>query len=440
MKHAHAFLSGVVGLIVLVAAGGAPAQTTCLDSGDADAITAQSWTQRAGFAPDLSQPGFLAGMVVDAGNIDSVAGWVPAGLRELVARWQLRLWTAEYRPIHPSQGYIQATNRHRGQSRIVPTGPKEARRKGIDGYVAGLPFPDPKDAVEVMYNQHYAYAGDDGTLWFGVFWVSPRHGVEKSEEWRWEFVTRAMHRTDLAPTPAIPWFQERGIQYASLATTLTPDDKAGTAALYYRYEQPKDHHGWAYVPSMRRTLKMLFGTPGQTWNNTDMLWEDVRGFSAFPEWYEWTLVGRATVLAPMHAGVEYGRKARKRTIDFKNPPHWNPRMNWEPRPVYIVEGRPKAISALSPHPYSKVVMYVDAETYLVPLKEMYDKKGRLWRVQVNAFNQSPDMDRLPPQTALSLTVNVRDGHATVIPTYEARTNVGLDRARFTEAWLRTQGK
>jgi hypothetical protein len=76
----------------------------------------------------------------------------------------------------------------------------------------------------------------------------------------------------------------------------------------------------------------------------------------------------------------------------------------------------------------------------VPLKEMYDKKGRLWRVQVNAFNESPDMDALPPRTALSLTVNVRDGHATVVPTYETRTNVGLDRARFTETWLRTQGK
>ncbi len=439
MTRAKAYWSVVAGLLmVLAVAGTAGAQEAA--SGEAGALTAQNWTARAGFTPDVSLPGFTSGMVVDAGNVADVTAWVPTGLGELVGKWGLKLWTTGYRPIHPSQGYIEATNAHLGRAQTVETGPKEARRKGIAGYVAGLPFPGPQTALEVMYNQHYAYAGDDGTMWFGVFWVSPKCGVEKSEEWRWEYLTRAMHRTDLAPTPSIPWFERRGIQYASLATTLAPDDKAGTAALYYRYEQPKDHHGWAYVPSMRRTLKMVFGTPGQTWNNTDMLWEDVKGFSAFPEWYEWKLVGQATVLAPMHAGVEYGRKARKRTIDFGNTPHWNPQMSWEPRPVYVVEGRPKAISSLSPHPYSKVVMYVDAETYLVPLKEMYDKKGRLWRVQVNAFNDSPDMDRLPPRTALSLTVNVRDGHATVVPTYETRTNIGLDRAHFTETWLRTQGK
>lgn len=438
MTRAQAFLPAVAGLIVLSVAANAGAQEA--GAGAAGPLTSQNWTARAGFAPDLSAPPVAPGTVVDAGNVEAAGAWVPAGLKELVAKWGLKLWTTDYRPIHPSRGYIEATNRHLGTASTVPTGPKEARRKGISGYAAGLPFPDPKTALEVMYNQHYAYVGDDGTLWFGVFWVSPKCGVEKSEEWRWEYLSRAMHRTDLAPTPGIPWFEKRGIQYASLATTLAPDDKAGTAALYYRYEQPKDHHGWAYVPSMRRTLKMVFGTPGQAWNNTDMLWEDVRGFSAFPEWYEWTLVGRATVLAPMHAGVEVGRKARKRTIDFANAPHWNPRMSWEPRPVYVVEGRPKKISSLSPHPYSKVVMYVDAESYLVPLKEMYDKKGRLWRVQVNAFNESPDMHSLPPRTALSLTVNVRDGHATVVPTYETRTNVGLDRARFTETWLRTQGK
>jgi hypothetical protein len=409
-------------------------------TGSGEPITTDNWTERAGFAPDLTQ-GFLGpDEVLDASNWRKAEALIPPGLAELVGNWGLKLRTGSYRTIHPSQAYIDATNANHAGVRAIETGPREYRTKGIEGYVAGLPFPGPKTALEVMWNQHYAYSGDDGSLWFGVFWVSSKHGIQKSEEWRWEYLTRAMHRTDLAPTPEISWFGKRDIQYASLATALSPYDKEGTSALYYRYDKPVDQHGWAYVPGMRRPLKMLFGTPGVVWNNTDMLWEDVRGYSGFPEWAEWRLVGRATILAPMHAGVEYGRKARKRTFDFCNPPHWNPRMTWEPRPVYVVEGTPKKISSLAPHPYSRVVMYVDAETYYVPLKETYDKKGRLWRVMVNAWNESPDMTMLPPRTALSMAVDVRSGRATVFPTYETRTNVGLERARFTETWLRTMGQ
>jgi hypothetical protein len=408
---------------------------------DDQVLTRDNWTALAGFAPDASPAGFTPGALVDKATWRALATLVPEGLSNLIESWGLTMRTQAYRPIHPSAGYIDATNRYSRCVTAKPTGgKKDYRKKAVAGYVAGLPFPDPQSATEIAYNQHYAYMGDDGRLWFEALWISARNGVWRTEEWVWNSLNRAMHRTDLAPLPAFPTMAAEDIQYASIATARTPADKRGTTALYYRFETPVDQQGWAWVPSMRRDLKMLFGVPGVSWNNSDMLWEDVRGYSGHPEWLDWKLVERTTILAPMHAGVVFGKKAKEVTFDLENAPHWNPRISWEPRPVYVLEGRPKMSSGLSPHPYSKVVMYVDAETWLVPLKVAYDKKGKLWKVILHAFNESPDADKLPPPLALALAVDLKGGSATAFAPFESSSNLGMTAADFVESRLRALGQ
>jgi hypothetical protein len=59
---------------------------------------------------------------------------------------------------------------------------------------------------------------------------------------------------------------------------------------------------------------------------------------------------------------------------------------------------------------------------------------------VNAYNESPDPDRVPPPLALSMAVDLLADHATVFPTHEVRANVGLTPARFTEPELRRLGR
>lgn len=424
---------------ILAAALLAPA-VAAAELADGEVLAKETWGRQVGFAPEAAPPGFTPGAVLDRQTIAAVGAWIPEGLATLVESFGLTLRTAAYRPIHPSTGYIEATNRHaRGVGRIE-TAPKDYRTKAVSGYVAGLPFPNPRTALEVAYNQQYAYVGDDGRLWFEAMWISAKRGVWRTEEWIWSSLNRAMHRTDLAPLPGFKDFAADGIQYASIASARTPADKRGTAALYYRFENPSDQQGWAWIPAMRRALKMLFGVPGVSWNNSDMLWEDVRGYSGHPEWYAWTLAGKATILAPLHAGVTFGKKAQKVTFDLATAPHWNPRITWEPRPVYVLEGRPKMDTILSPHPYGKVVMYVDAESYLVPLKVAYDRKGRLWKVILHAWNESPDADRLPPPLALALAVDVRNGSATAFAPLESSSNLGLRATDFVEGRLRALGQ
>ncbi|NOZ01808.1 MAG: DUF1329 domain-containing protein [Deltaproteobacteria bacterium] len=413
-------------------------QHATADEKPASDFTAENWTNAVGFAPDLKAvPEYKAGETIDSRTWQKIAPWIPDSIAGLIEKFGLKLRTAAYRPIHPSRGYIRATAANLGKARIVKTG-KSIRKKGIDGYLAGLPFPHPQNGDEVAWDYNFNYLGDDGGLRFGVLWIDADRGVHRTEEWRWNYISRAMHRTDIEPLPEIPSFAGRQIQYASLTWAKEPYDKAGLAALFYRFEEPLDQRGYLYIPRMRRTLKLTFGAKGVPWNKTDMLYEDVRGYAGYPEWSYWKLLGKRTIMAPMHARIPLGADKTALTFDFDNAPHWNPFMDWEPRPVYVLEERSK--EPFWTCPYKRTVMYVDAETFYIPIKEAYDEEGHLWKVAINAYNDSPDMDTDPPPIALTVVIDIQRTQATAFPTYDVFSNAGLEGSRFTETYLRREGK
>ncbi|MBP7125828.1 DUF1329 domain-containing protein [Myxococcota bacterium] len=416
-------------LLMLVPATARPQEASFED------LTVENWARQVGFSPDPWPDGIGPGQVLDASNRSLARAMIPAGLDQWIDRLGLALNLAPYRPMHPSEGYVRATREGASRVQVRQTGPKDYRTKAVQGYQAGLPFPAPRDGLQVAYNAAYAWQGDDARLWFEALWIRARSGIWRSEEWVWEAIHRVMHRTDLPPLPDLGVLARDDIQYASIAVARRPEDRRQVAALLTRYERPLDQVGFAFLPSMRRDLKMLSGTPGVTWNQSDMLWEDIRGYSGHPEWYDWTLVGRATILAPMHAGVPLGPKVRQ-VLQGEGPGPFNPRILWEPRPVYVLEGRPKMDTALSPHPYGRVVLYVDAESFLVPLKVAWDRKGRLWKVVLHAWNDSPDPRRVPPPLSLAIALDLRRDRATVFLPRLSESNVGLRVSDVTEARLR----
>lgn len=402
--------------------------------GPPESLDATTWTLAVGFEPDL--PGTPeSGTVVGAANVEEYRACIPDSLATLVRDHGLSLDVAAYRSIHPSRGYMEATRAAWGRARAVETR-GSIRTRGIEGYAGGLPFPRPKTGLEAVWDQFFAYQGDDGWVRFRAYWISASRGVERTEDWSWSYIVRGLDRTDLDPRPHLPDLEARGIRYVSLAACEAPDDKAGTLALMVRHDEPVDQRGFLWVPALRRALKMVFGAPGVPWNASDMLFEDIRGLSGHPEWWDWTLVGTRTILAPMHAGVRIGPGETEKAVDFGSAPHWNPRIQWEPRPVYVVEGRPRFWTSL----YGRVVLYVDAETFLVPLKEGHGRDGSLRKVVLHAFNASPDEDSEPPPLALALAVDLRRDHATLFATWETRANVGLRAADFSQAALLRMGR
>ncbi|MBW1809885.1 MAG: DUF1329 domain-containing protein [Deltaproteobacteria bacterium] len=405
-------------------------------AGDAEEITEDNWTEMVAFSPDLTETKIKKGKKVTKDNLAEFKKLVPVAMQMLIEKYGLVLKLREYEPVHPSEGYIRATNKYRGQAKILDVGDAYNKR-GIEGYVAGLPFPNPKSGLEVAWNFYYAYGGDDGEVYYSVYWISASNGLEHSEEWRLS-VIRATGRTDIEPIPSIESLEKKGIQGAGLTYALAPYDKKGFGAVYYRSIEPKDGQGHTYVPSMRRILKNSFGTRGDTWNGTDLLYEDVRGYSGYPEWMHWKLLGKKTFLLPLHSGVKFGKKQAKQTFDFKNRPHWNPVFQYEPRPVYLLQSTPK----LPDYPYSKQNLYVDAETFHILYKESFDKKGELWKIMINSASQRPDMESGDTILGWSGTVviDIQSEHATAFHVHKARGNSGLNPNMFTVSSLRKRSK
>jgi hypothetical protein len=400
----------------------------------AGGITRANWGASVGFAPNKTPPGFAAGETISSANVDKVAALLPQSIVTLAKKYNLKFNTKNYQPFAPSSGYLDATNKFLGQPKTLAV--DSPRKKGIDGYSGGLPFPQPKNGLEVAWNYQYAYFGDDATNDFAVYWINAKRGVERSEEWTWKYIMRAMYRTDIEPRPHDPSAASESKQYFSLTVCNKPTDKAGFAALYWRYTEPKDQDGYIYNPAQRRPIRFSFGTRGDAWNNTDLLYEDVRGYMGYPEWMNWRILAKGTYLGPMNAGMPNGRARIKEVYDFENPPYWNFKSNWEPRPMYVVEATPK----FSDYPYSKMVFYFDAESYYILFKDAYDKKGQLWKVLINAWNASPDPTRLPPGIGTSLVIDLQAEHATAFPWFSMKANVGLKPADFTLGSLRKEAR
>lgn len=398
-------------------------------------ITRANWGASVGFAVEPNPAGFSPGMTVSAANLAQVQNLVPPGIQLLMKKYNLTMQTQAYKPYAPANSYIKATSDNQGKAQVWDVGDKY-RELGFKGYVAGLPFPNPQDGLQVAYNYLYAYLGDDATNEFGVYWISAKSGIERSEDWTWDYIARAMYRTDIAPLPHFPDAAAEKKQYFSMTTCQKPADKKGFTALYWRYTEPKDQDGYIYNPAQRRPIRFAFGTRGDAWNNTDLLYEDVRGYMGYAEWMNWKIVKKATLLAPMHSKIQLGRQFVNQTYDFDTPPHWNFKAKYEPRPMYVVEATPK----FRQYPYSRMVFYVDAESFYIIYKEAYDKKGQLWKVFINAWNDSKDESRFPPDIGTSLTIDLQAEHASAMPWFSSKVNVGLKPAQFSLAQLRSKVK
>ena len=114
----------------------------------------------------------------------------------------------------------------------------------------------------------------------------------------------------------------------------------------------------------------------------------------------------------------------------------NPNWKWEPRAVYVVEVTPK----MPDYPYSTQTMYIDAETFYIPYKETYDKKGDLWKAVLIGVNESEDMSSTPPVYGGCVVVDFQSEHATLFNFHSFKANTDLDPKMFTLGNLRKRGR
>lgn len=387
----------------------------------------------------------MPGDLITSERLADADGLLTPGVEWCVRRG-LIVRVGETRAIPAPAAYREATERHAPQVRLA------SDDLTLQNYVAGLPFPtidpnDPQAAVKVMWNAAYKWlATDDLDARDFSADAGPigQHGAGMRVERHFQlgFLRRLFYngRLYVDPKPERP--NPDGIRYReSLHPVVEPLDLRGVGMTSVRYIAPqRPDESWLYLPHLRRVRRLSNAQRSDALFNQDIDTDSYFGYSGHIGWMDWKFLGERTVLAPMHGThypVEWGQGSSDFAFDDV----------WEPRRVYVIEGT----SRLPQYAYSKRVLFVDAETFVVALSDIYDHNGQLWKVWLNLFSYRreafpgaavtyPDDMAFSPAVVM---VDVNADHVTRVA-LPSRTSKGAegwyfnqgDRQGLTEDWFK----
>jgi hypothetical protein len=290
----------------------------------------------------------------------------------------------------------------------------------LSNYVAGLPFPDidpndPQVAVKIMWNYEYKPAiTDDLDLRnfdadTGAIEASQPMAVER--HFLIDHARALFYNGRLYQEPR-PFYQPNPSKYRSsfgLYPILEPFDLKGVGAIGNRYIDPARHDdSWLYVPSTRRVKRLSTVQRSDALFGQDTDSDSYYGYNGHIAWMTWHFLGERELLAAMHA--------ENYPVKWASPADWAFDDVWEKRQVYVIEG----VSKLPQYAYSKRIIFIDKEAWVVPYSDIYDRAGELWKIWINnwtfrtkAFPHAPESypDERPFLPAIVM-VDLQLEHAT----------------------------
>ncbi|MBI4516871.1 MAG: DUF1329 domain-containing protein [Deltaproteobacteria bacterium] len=275
-------------------------------------------------------------------------------------------------------------------------------------FIAGVPFPridpdDPAAGVKILWNHYYGFWSQGNNRTVTMLNLVGRAGLDRALSQEVYFLYY-----DGQPAWRRPPSNPSNLMSQMLATTLTPADLQGTAALTWRYRDPERRDGvWAFVPALRRVRQISPANRSDGFLGSDLSQDDGPFFDGKPEDFTWKFVGEADIYrfcdpyslkreVTTHALDTGGWRivlGDQPMVGYQDPA-WKG-LAWAPvsmalakRKCWIIEGVPKDKYYL----YGKVQLYIDKETYQGAFNRKFDWRGELVTVYgvVGLLNVSPD--------------------------------------------------
>ncbi|EDP99683.1 DUF1329 domain-containing protein [Shewanella benthica] len=247
---------------------------------------------------------------------------------------------------------------------------------GVKGASIGVPFPIPKNGLEVIWNHVLRFRGVDVKT--SRSQAAPTAGgsytlVETTEEIRFQYSRPEMTLDKLAASNTLFYFKQVVTQPARLA---------GTALLVKETmdQEALPRQAWTYNTGQRRVRKapnVAFDTPGSVSDGLRTT-DDFDMFNGSPVRYNWELMGKKEIYIPYN---DYKLHSDQLEYDqIIQPGHINPEfVRWEKHRVWVVKAQLKEGMR---HIYKTRVFYIDEDSWQVSLADMYDNRDELYRVAV----------------------------------------------------------
>ncbi len=385
--------------------------TTCLAT-----ALALAWACMAG-AAELPE-----GTVISAANLDrikndtfggqTIAKLLTDSMEMRIRKQGLRLPLVAAKEITMDPKYLEASRRNVGKATL------NAATRQVEGWEAGMPFPDVKEsdpqvAEKLIWNWYYGQPRGDIMAVPNVQYVliSGEKGVEQEQTWGF---TRYSMKGKLGANKEV---EGAGKELSrTIFVAQKPTDLKGLGTFTIRHDSAQMEDVWAYIPAVRRIRRLSGGAWMDPIGGTDQLQDDIEVFNAQPSWYKgYKLLGKRWILAAAHA-TNPAWKVNGKTVAERYPlldvsaaPFWNLNNDrYEPREVYVIE-------AITPpeHPYSKKVVYMDVKYPRLYYGEAYDRKGELWKIFDFHSYPGKGVDGFHDiRTTAGMTIDLKRNHAT----------------------------
>ncbi len=236
----------------------------------------------------------------------------------------------------------------------------------VSGAVGGIPFPIPKDGLEVMMNHRLSWNGQSADYALRTFIVTADGRRALASE-----------GDELIQYPYYIKDGYQGIYQLGRFIVSGPASKAGEAILVH-FSSDKDvpRGVWQYLVGQRRVRKapsVSYDTPDFVTSGVGLFDEAFMMFGPIDR-HEYRLVGKREMYIPYN-----NNRSALASIDelvgpsFLNPDH----VRWELHRVWEVEATLKPGKR---HTVPRRTYYIDEDTWQIALFDGWDAKGDLWRM------------------------------------------------------------
>jgi hypothetical protein len=338
------------------------------------------------------------------------------------------IYVAEPKENLPPLSFREVSKKNAGKATLNPDG-------SVSGYVSGVPFLDPKEpnkVLKIMWNYSLRWRADDFSYPGGYKVATKRKGGSIGYSAADIRQLRFVNRTARDPKPDL--LNSNKLFFAQLYISLTAPNK-DMATLTWRYEDPfKDDEMWAYVPTLRRTLRLVSSERSNPVRGTPYTWDDFYGFDGQTMKYDFTLVAEKPLLVIMNQhtmavhGGKYENGLDRPILDGPDDP-------FELLKTYVIDAKSKNPRS----PETKKTLFITAtDGYGCVYAEVYDKQGNLWKGQTfNYSKQKTELGETGPWGMGSSISDFKSEFWTYCLLDKLVLDGGLDQNLFTPGALGT---
>ena len=368
--------------------------------------------------------------VITAANLDEHRERLSIGHQRM-----LETYPSFRMPVYPARRSASAPQRIYDATRSVAATAKLVDDgNGVDGAVAGIPFPIPAGGQEAIWNHLLRYRGESVACVIGLAAVT-RGGaytlVKNSLEVELRYSLPGMTLEELGNT--MIYYKQK---------VLAPARLAGDIVLVHetmnQIREPRS--AWTYNPGQRRVRRapnIAYDNPGTSSDGLRTA-DQVDMFNGAIDRYDWTLVGKREMYVPYNAYRLHGDDIT--FDDILEPLHVNPELlRYELHRVWVVEATLKEGAS---HIYKRRTMYIDEDSWQILVTDIYDNRDELWRVSeghvINFYEKPLIWPTLEVHTDLQAGRYLAFGLNNEFPM--CVWDSSLESRDFTPAALRREGR